>query len=121
MFSQSMFDKIHDRSILEIADKLQIRYHGYTGNFRMCKCFMHDDRHPSATTCLFGLHLLRETSANDDTIVAVVESEKTAVICSELIPAIPSDRHHTNRSNTRLTLLILCSMNRIINRNPLYQ
>ena len=279
MFSQSTFDKIHERSILEIADKLLIRYHGKTGKFRMCKCFMHDDRNPSmwfklsnntwycavcgkggdviklvmehekltfndavrwivrecnifcldddqrprqkritkhhtarqtittkfsdimpqniqtlsadlvdksqstvspfcqallsngilseaqmhnvarryrlgathnggvifwtidsddrvregkvmyyksdchrdhdrspttisslmkkqgklpkdfsATTCLFGLHLLRETSANDDTIVAVVESEKTAVICSELIPAIPSDGHPDRHS-----------------------
>ncbi len=274
MFSQSTLDRIHDSSILEVADKLLIRYHGNTGNYRRCRCFMHADRHPSmwfklsnntwycavcgkggdaitlvmeheklsfddavrwivrecnifcldddqrprqkritkhhtarqtittkfsdimpqniqtlsadlvdksqstvspfcqallsngilseaqmhnvarryrlgathnggvifwtidsddrvregkvmyymadchrdhnrspttissimkkqgklpkdfsATSCLFGLHLLRETSPCDDTVVAVVESEKTAVICSELIPAIPSSRH----------------------------
>ena len=279
MFSQSTLDKIRDRSILEVADKLLIRYHGNTGNYRRCRCFMHDDRHPSmwfklssntwycavcgkggdaitlvmehekltfddavrwivrecnvfcldddyrprqkrtaklhtarqsisakksdtmsqkihtldtglvekchstvspfcqalvsngilsetqmlhaarryrlgatrdggvifwmidaadrpregkvmyymsdchrdharspttissimkkqgklsqdfsATSCLFGLHLLRETSPNDDAVVAVVESEKTAVICSELIPAIPNSRHPARHS-----------------------
>ena len=47
MFSQSTLDRIHDRSILEVADRLLIRYRGTTGNFRRCSCFMHDDRHPS--------------------------------------------------------------------------
>lgn len=35
--------------------------------------------------CLFGLHLLSEPDGGD---VAVVESEKTAVICSELFPGL---------------------------------
>ena len=47
MFSQSTLDRIHDRSILEVADRLLIRYRGTTGNYRRCSCFMHDDRHPS--------------------------------------------------------------------------
>ena len=47
MFSQSTLDKIHDRSILEVADRLLIRYRGTTGNYRQCQCFMHDDKHPS--------------------------------------------------------------------------
>lgn len=35
--------------------------------------------------CLFGLHQLAEPE-NKEAIVAVVESEKTAVICSQLVP-----------------------------------
>lgn len=35
----------------------------------------------SASYCLFGLHLVTE-----DSKVAIVESEKTAIICSELLP-----------------------------------
>lgn len=49
-----------------------------------------------ATYCLFGLHLLRNDNAStgsalaadDNRIIAVVESEKTAIICSELIPVM---------------------------------
>ena len=52
-----------------------------------------------AAYCLFGLHLLSDdTAPDDDTIVAVVESEKTAVICSELIPAIQSKLHPERQS-----------------------
>ena len=51
-----------------------------------------------ATYCLFGLHLLPETDPNDETVIAVVESEKTAVICSELIPAIRSAQHPDKQS-----------------------
>lgn len=52
-----------------------------------------------AAYCLFGLHLLRDDAApDDDTVVAVVESEKTAVICSELIPAIQSKQHPDRQS-----------------------
>ena len=37
--------------------------------------------------CLFGLHLLSvECRLHSDLVVAVVEAEKTAVICSELFP-----------------------------------
>ena len=36
--------------------------------------------------CLFGLHLLRERRVGRDVTIAVVESEKTAVIMSELLP-----------------------------------
>lgn len=48
----------------------------------------------SRTSCLFGLHLIREHPSHTDTsdrkgiIVAVVESEKTAVIFSELFPSL---------------------------------
>jgi len=38
-----------------------------------------------ASNCLFGLHLL---DSDDNAIVAVVESEKTAIICSELLPTL---------------------------------
>ena len=44
-----------------------------------------------ATYCLFGLHLLTDSKA-DENIIAVVESEKTAIICSERIPTL-NDRH----------------------------
>lgn len=43
-----------------------------------------------ATYCLFGLHLLNTDAPNS--IIAVVESEKTAVICSQLLPTF-NDRH----------------------------
>lgn len=36
--------------------------------------------------CLFGLHLLRERRADRERAIAVVESEKTAIIMSELLP-----------------------------------
>jgi len=39
------------------------------------------------TKCFFGLHLL-QASHRDKHVVALVESEKTAIICSELIPAL---------------------------------
>lgn len=39
----------------------------------------------TATNCLFGLHLI---NVNEGCIIAVVESEKTAVICSQLIPSM---------------------------------
>ena len=35
--------------------------------------------------CLFGLHLLPTTANSHDVQIAIVESEKTAVICSEII------------------------------------
>lgn len=38
----------------------------------------------TATHCLFGQHLL--SAATSSCIVAIVESEKTAVLCSELLP-----------------------------------
>lgn len=44
-----------------------------------------------ATFCLFGLHLLCNDSGqplNQACIVAVVESEKTAIICSQLLPTL---------------------------------
>lgn len=43
-----------------------------------------------ATFCLFGLHLLDNKNENksEDLIIAVVESEKTAIICSELVPSL---------------------------------
>ena len=37
------------------------------------------------TKCLFGLHLLPTTANSHDVQIAIVESEKTAVICSEII------------------------------------
>lgn len=42
-----------------------------------------------AKYCLFGLHQFRNDNAddNDNKIIAIVESEKTAIICSELIPS----------------------------------
>lgn len=40
-----------------------------------------------AVPCLFGLHLLKDCP--DDAIVAIVESEKTAIICSELLTTLP--------------------------------
>lgn len=45
-----------------------------------------------AKYCLFGLHQLNQRYENEDEdencIVAIVESEKTAIICSELIPTL---------------------------------
>ena len=43
-----------------------------------------------AKYCLFGLHQLAPSNSpkGEDYIIAVVESEKTAFICSELIPSI---------------------------------
>lgn len=40
-----------------------------------------------ARRCLFGLHQLNASEGNE--IIAVVESEKTAIICSELMPGLP--------------------------------
>lgn len=43
-----------------------------------------------ATPCLFGLHLTNSEGTTDSqSIVAIVESEKTAIICSELFSSIP--------------------------------
>lgn len=39
-----------------------------------------------ASPCLFGLHLLGQVRPEQDIIIAVVESEKTAIICSQLLP-----------------------------------
>lgn len=39
-----------------------------------------------ATYCLLGLHLLADDKEMTKKIIAIVESEKTAIICSELIP-----------------------------------
>lgn len=41
-----------------------------------------------AKYCLFGLHQLRNDDDDDNNIIAVVESEKTAIICSEIIPTL---------------------------------
>lgn len=44
-----------------------------------------------ARYCLFGLHQLRPSQSpleEEDGIMAIVESEKTAIICSELIPTL---------------------------------
>lgn len=43
-----------------------------------------------AKYCLFGLHQFRNDNADDNNnkIIAIVESEKTAIICSELIPSL---------------------------------
>ena len=38
--------KIWSLNILDVATKLGITYSG-RGNYRKCKCFMHDDKHPS--------------------------------------------------------------------------
>ncbi|MGM9675425.1 MAG: DUF6371 domain-containing protein [Bacteroidaceae bacterium] len=46
MFSQTTLDRIHQIDILDVADRLGIRYTG-GGTYRRCQCFMHDDRHPS--------------------------------------------------------------------------
>lgn len=42
----------------------------------------------ASSKCMFGLHLLN-MNGNEEAVVAIVESEKTAVICSELIPQLP--------------------------------
>lgn len=34
-------------SILELADRLKIQYSSHGINYRKCRCFMHDDKHPS--------------------------------------------------------------------------
>lgn len=44
--SEETMRKIWDLNILDVADKLQIKYRG-KGVFRKCKCFMHEDKHPS--------------------------------------------------------------------------
>lgn len=41
-----------------------------------------------ASRCLFGLHQLGEFNKNLNPIIAIVESEKTAIICSQLKPQI---------------------------------
>lgn len=41
-----------------------------------------------ALHCLFGLHQLKDLSPDSDAIISVVESEKTAIICNELIPTL---------------------------------
>lgn len=41
-----------------------------------------------AKHCLFGLHQIGKVNENANSIVAVVESEKTAIICSELISTL---------------------------------
>lgn len=44
-----------------------------------------------ASHCLFGLHLIYNDSGpvpNDSSIIAIVESEKTAIICSQLLPTL---------------------------------
>jgi len=52
-----------------------------------------------ASNCLFGLHLLKD---DNDSIVAVVESEKTAIICSELLPTLKIPTQNTqNTQNTK--------------------
>lgn len=42
----------------------------------------------TASKCFFGLHQLSLQHADDNQIIAIVESEKTAIICSELIPSL---------------------------------
>ena len=44
--SQQTLNKIRDLDILAVADHLNMRY-SQNGRFRMCRCFLHDDRHPS--------------------------------------------------------------------------
>lgn len=41
-----------------------------------------------ATPCFFGQHLLRQTAVGKSPTIAIVESEKTAVICSQLLPTL---------------------------------
>ncbi len=41
-----------------------------------------------AQRCLFGLHQLKSLAPDSDVIIAIVESEKTAIICSELLPTL---------------------------------
>lgn len=44
--NKDVMQKIWDLSILDVADKLEIKYSD-KGAFRKCKCFMHEDKHPS--------------------------------------------------------------------------
>jgi len=49
----------------------------------------------TARHCLFGLHQLKpflDTPEGENVIIAVVESEKTAIICSELLPTLEDTR-----------------------------
>ncbi len=39
--------KIREVSILDVADRLHVDYSSRGWKYRMCRCFMHDDRHPS--------------------------------------------------------------------------
>ncbi|MGN0874722.1 MAG: DUF6371 domain-containing protein [Akkermansia sp.] len=65
-------------------------------------CHRDHDRHPSSvsyrlmrrgmldgdwqhTHCLFGLHLLHELAPTKPALIAIVESEKSAIICSERV------------------------------------
>lgn len=43
----SLIDKIREKSILDVAEKLGITYYGKRGKYRQCRCFLHDDHHPS--------------------------------------------------------------------------
>lgn len=45
-YSKETMQQIWDLSILKVASKLNIKYSD-KGAFRKCKCFMHDDHHPS--------------------------------------------------------------------------
>ena len=44
----SLKERILQLSILDVADKLQLKYYGRDyAKYRQCRCFMHDDHHPS--------------------------------------------------------------------------
>lgn len=45
-YSNDIMQRIWDIKILDVADKLEIKY-GNKGLFRKCRCFMHEDKHPS--------------------------------------------------------------------------
>ena len=77
MYSQETLSRIREKSILEVADKLQLRYYGRTGRFRTCRCFLHTDKHPS-----MWLKTTNDTwhcavcSKGGGTIALVMEHEK---------------------------------------------
>ncbi len=81
--------RVRDGKIMYYHDDCH-RDHQHDPNW-VCSLLSKAGRLPKdyrSVKCLFGLHLITLLSAEEDAIIAIVESEKTAVICSELMPSI---------------------------------